>query len=89
MARDRRSNRLDIMVRAVATAFARDFGSDSLLPNLRGKLKIIQINSDGVQQSIENGLGSFMYVYMFVWFSQISGDLNHRAGPEWYHTIAT
>ena len=43
----------------------------------------------GVQQSIENGLGSCMYVYMFVWFPQISGDLKHRACPKWCHTMAT
>ena len=39
----------------------------------------------GVQQSMENGLGSCLYV----WFSQISGDLQHRASPKWYHTMAT
>ena len=52
-----------------------------------------QMREAGVQQSIENGLGSCMYLCMYiclyVWFSQISGDLKHRASPEWYHTIAT
>ena len=30
-----------------------------------------------------------IYVCMYVWFLQISGDLKHRTSPKWYHTIAT
>ena len=48
-----------------------------------------QITYDNSDGSIENGLGSCMYICLYAWFSQISDDLKHRASPEWYHTIAT
>ena len=42
-----------------------------------------------VQQSMKNGLESCMFICLYVWLLQISGDLKHRASPKWYHEIAT
>ena len=42
----------------------------------------------GVQQTIENGLRSCVYVCMYVCFSRISHDPEPLDNPKWCHVVA-